>query len=104
MKKNLIIVSVLSSFLLLGAAQAQAIDKSTEDKLVGICKALQSNSKAKLHRVIKQSNLSYKKISEGLVCNGMDPVTFALRSNAHKTAQLFAHKSKQDYHAILAKL
>ena len=104
MKKNLVIAGLVSSFLLFNVAQAQAVDLATEKQLVKICQALQSNNKNKLHRVITKSPWTYKNISEGLVCNGMDPVTFALRNNAPKTAQMFAHKSNLDYQTLLAKL
>ncbi|KXI27030.1 hypothetical protein AX660_02630 [Paraglaciecola hydrolytica] len=89
-----------------GAAQtqAQAIDETTEKQLVNICKALQSNSKMKLNRAVSKSGLNYRSISKGLVCNGMDPVTFALRNNAQKTAELFARKGNLDYQTLLAKL
>ena len=104
MKKSLVISSLVSSLLLACILPAHAVDNVTEKKLISICKALQSNKKIKLHRTISKSGLSYKQLSEGLVCNGMDPVTFALRNNAPKTAQLFAQKSNLDYQTLLTKL
>ena len=103
MNKKHIVSSVLASILICSAVQAQALDRETEKDLITICKALKSNNKSKLHRVISNSRWSYKIIAEGLVCNGMDPVTFALHNDAHKTAQFFAHKSKLDYQTMLAK-
>ena len=104
MNKKLIISSVMASVFVFSTAPAQAIDRATEKELITICKALKSNNKSKLHRVISNSPWSYKNIAEGLVCNGMDPVTFALHNDAQKTAQFFAYKSKLDYQTLLAKL
>jgi hypothetical protein len=39
-----------------------------------------------------------------LVCNGYDPVTFAIVSNAKNTGQYLARKSGVNYEALLAKL
>lgn len=103
MKKYLVIGSMLSGLMFTNVASVQAMDKSTEQTLIKICEALKSNNKGKLHRVVKHSYLNYKQISKGLVCNGMDPVTFALRNSATDTAELFARRSNMDYDMLLAK-
>jgi hypothetical protein len=103
--KKAIIVSILSAGIVLaGSAQANYIDPVTERHLVKICKALKSNSKIRLHRAIKNSHLSYKAVGKGLVCNGDDPVTFALKNESNKTAKLLANKANMSYDELLATL
>jgi hypothetical protein len=101
---KIIIGSVLAGILLSGSAQAKYLDKSIEANLVKICEAIKSDSKLRVYRAIKNSGIKAKTISEGLVCNGYDPVTFAMVNNAQKTAKFMARKSGVDYEALLAKL
>ena len=103
--KKIIIGSILTAGILLTCnAQAKYIDKNTEANLVKICKAVKSDSKIKLHIAIRDSGIKAKEISEGLVCNGYDPVTFAMVNNAQNTAKYMAIKSGTDHEALLAKL
>ena len=103
--KKIIIGSVLTAGILLaGSVQASSIDKSVEAHLVKICEAIKSNSKHKVYRAIKSSGIQAKVVSKGLVCNGYDPVTFAMVNNAQNTAKFMASKSGVDYEALLAKL
>jgi hypothetical protein len=103
--KKIIISSIVTVVILLaGSAKAKNIDKNTEANLVKICQALKSDSKLKLHSAIKDSGIKVKEISEGLVCNGYDPVTFAIFNNAQNTAKFMARQSGADYEALLAKL
>jgi hypothetical protein len=103
--KKIIIGSILTAgIFLMGSAQANSIDKNIEVKLVKICEAIKSDSKHKVNRAIKNSGIKAKTVSEGLVCNGYDPVTFAMINNAQKTAKFMASKSGVDYEALLAKL
>ena len=104
MKKIIIGSIITASILLAGSAQAKYIDKNTEANLVNICEAIKSNSKIKLHLAIKNSGIEAREISKGLVCNGYDPVTFAMISNAQNTAKYMARKGGVDYEALLAKL
>jgi hypothetical protein len=103
--KRIIIGSILTAGILLaGSAQANPIDKGTEAHLVKICEAIKSDSKIKLHVAIRNSGIKSKAISKGLVCNGYDPVTFAIVNKAQNTAKFMARKSGVDYKALLAKL
>ena len=103
--KRIIIGSILTAGILLaGSAQANPIDKGTEAHLVKICEAIKSDSKIKLHVAIRNSGIKAKAISKGLVCNGYDPVTFAIVNKAQNTAKFMARKSGVDYKALLAKL
>ena len=104
MKKIIIGSIITAGILLAGSAQAKYIDKNTEANLVNICEAIKSNSKIKLHLAIKNSGIKAREISKGLVCNGYDPVTFAMISNAQNTAKYMARKGGGDYEALLAKL
>jgi hypothetical protein len=45
-----------------------------------------------------------KQIANGLVCNGADPVSFALANDAEKTAKYIANKSKGNHQEFLAKI
>lgn len=103
--KKIILGSILTAGILLtGNAHANSFDKSTEAHLVKICEAIKSDSKLKVHSAIKKSGIKARIISEGLVCNGYDPVTFAIVNNAQTTAKYMARKSGVDYEALLAKL
>jgi hypothetical protein len=103
--KKIIIGSIITAGLLLaGSAQAKYIDKNTEENLVKICEAIKSNSKIKLHIAIRNSGINVKAVSKGLVCNGYDPVTFAIVNKAENTAKFMANKGNVDYDELLAKL
>lgn len=104
MKKIIIGSMLAASILLAGSAQANHIDKNTEVNLVKICEAIKSDSKIRVHVAIKNSGIKAKKVSEGLVCNGHDSVTFAMTNNAQNTAKFMARKGGVDYDALLAKL
>jgi hypothetical protein len=103
--KKIILGSIITvSILLAGSAQANYIDKNTTAHLVKVCEAIKSDSKLRLNRAIKNSGITAKAISEGLVCNGYDSVTFAIVNNAQNTAKFMARKSGVDYASLLAKL
>ncbi|MFQ3190323.1 MAG: hypothetical protein ACI936_001453 [Paraglaciecola sp.] len=103
--KNIIIGSILTAGILLaGSLQANSLDKTTEANLVKICEAIKSDNKLKLHRAIKNSGIKATEIGKGLVCNGYDPVTFAMINNAQNTAKVMARRGGVDYEALLVKL
>jgi hypothetical protein len=103
--KKIIIGSLLTAGILLaGSVQAKSMNKNLEAHLVKICEAIRSDSKIKLHIAIRDSGIKTKAISKGLVCNGYDPVTFAIVSKAENTAKFMASKGNVDYEALLAKL
>ena len=103
--KKIIIGSILTAGILLaGGAQANSFDKNIEANLVKICEAIKSDSKLKLRHAIEISGINVRAISKGLVCNGYDPVTFAIVNKAQHTAKFMARKSDVDYEALLAKL
>lgn len=104
MKKIIIGSIITAGILLAGSAQANYINEHAESKLVRVCEAIQSDSKIKLHIAIRDSGVNAKAISKGLVCNGYDPVTFAMVNKAQKTGRFLAKISGVDYEALLAKL
>jgi hypothetical protein len=104
MKKVILATIISSGLFLAGTAQAQILSPGTEHDLIKICSAIKSNSKLKLNRAIKSSRLPAKVIAKGLVCNGLDPVSFALSNNAESTAKVIARMGNTDYDALLARL
>lgn len=103
--KNVIISTILTAGILVaGSLQAKTIDPSLERDLVKICEAIKSDSVIKVVKSVKNSSVGIKQIAEGLVCNGHDPVSFAMANDALKTAQYMAKKSRVDYQALVAKL
>jgi hypothetical protein len=103
--KNVILSTIVAaSILLSGSIQAKYIDPVTEDHLVKICKAIKSDSKIELRRAIKESGLGIQNITQGLVCNGADPVTFAIVNDAQKNARFLASRSGLSYEELVAKL
>jgi hypothetical protein len=104
MKKVIISTILTAGILLAGSAQAELIDPVTESKLVEICEAIKSDSVIKVHTVVRKSGLGMRKVANGLVCNGADPVSFALANDAEKTAKYMAKKSNVNYEELVAKL
>lgn len=104
MKKSVFIVSVVSSVFLFNVSHVHAMDKNMEEKLVKVCEALQSDSRIRLKQAMSNVPAGYKEIARGLVCNGMDAISFALHNKAEKTAKFLANRSHIDYDELVAKL
>lgn len=104
MKKLLLSTIITAGILLAGNAQASKIDPTTESKLVKICEAIKSDNTFKLHTAIRDSGIRTKQISNGLVCNGYDPVSFAIVNDAKNTAKYMAKKGNVNYQELVAKL
>ena len=104
MKKLLISTIISASILLAGNAQANHIDPVTEGNLVNVCNAIKSDSLIKVKVAVRKSGISIRKIADGLVCNGLDPVNFALANDAEKTAEYMATRSKVKHQKLIAKL
>lgn len=104
MKKLIVGIALTASIFLTAGVQAKYIDKYTEKKLVQVCKAIKSDSRLKLNRAIKNSGISAKALGRGLVCNGYDPVTFAIVNGAKVTGKYIAKKANLNYEELLAKL
>jgi hypothetical protein len=104
MKKAIISTILTTSFLLAAAAQANVFNPATESNLVEVCEAIKSDSVIKVNVAIRDSGIGMKKIANGLVCNGYDPVSFAMINDAEKTAKYMAKKSNINHQELLAKL
>jgi hypothetical protein len=106
MKK--LLLSVLVTGLLVSATsqagtRAKAFDASHERTLVSLCEAVRSNNKMRLHHTLKQARISYSEMQEGLVCNGKDPMTFAMLNGSEDNAHLIAKRTNIDPSSIVAK-
>lgn len=104
MKKLLISSIITAGILLAGNAQAVSLDSVTEGNLVKICNAIKSDSLLKVKVAVKESGINIREIADGLVCNGADPVSFALANAAEKTAKYMAKKSNVNFAELVAKL
>lgn len=101
---TLMMVGTLSTnSVMAGPSKAPYIAPDVEKSLVKICEALRSDSKLQLKYAIRESRIKPSAISNGLVCNGHDPYTFALLHSADKTATYLANKVNKDISAMLAK-
>lgn len=84
---------------LMFAASAHAgtpnMSKGLEKDLINICEALKSDSAFKIKRAIKTSRINKKALMNGLVCNGMTPLKFALSQNANESAEFLVGKGKE---------
>lgn len=106
MKK--LLLSVLVTGLMVSAtsqagSRAKAFNASHERTLVGLCEAVKSNNKLRLHHALKEAGISYAKMQEDLVCNGKDPMTFAMLNGSEDTAHLIAKRTDLDASSIIAR-
>jgi hypothetical protein len=85
------------------AAQAgyAPMTDALEKDLVNICEAFKSDSKLRIRTAIKHSGYTKANILDGLVCNGMDPLQFALLNDANSSAEYIAGKRRSKA-AVLA--
>lgn len=104
MKKILISSLIAAAMFIAGNAQANYIDPVMESKLVKVCEAIKSDRLIKVHVAVKNSGISLKQITNGLLCNGADPVSFALANDAVKIAKFMAKKSNVNDQEFVAKL
>jgi hypothetical protein len=104
MKKVIISTIITAGIILSGNVQAKYIDPVTESKLVKICEAIKSDRLIKVHSAVKNSGISMQQITNVLLCNGADPVSFALANDAIKTAKFMAKRSNVVDEEFVAKL
>jgi hypothetical protein len=103
--KKIIISSIISAGILLaGNVQASNIDSVVERKLIKVCEAIKSDSLAEVNDAVRNSGVAIKQIASSLVCNGADPVSFALTNDAEKTAEYMAQKSNVNFEQLVVKL
>jgi hypothetical protein len=104
MKKVIISTILTAGILLAGSAQASNIDPVVESKLVEVCEAIKSDNLSKVNDAVKDSGVSIKKLANSLVCNGQNPVSFAMANDAGKIAQYMAAKSTTNHQELLVRL
>ena len=104
MKKILISTIITAGMFLAGNAQASNMNSVTEGNLVKVCNAIKSDSLIKVKVAVQESGVSIREIADGLVCNGIDPVSFALANDAEKIAKYMSKKSNINHQGFVAKL
>lgn len=107
MKKLMMTVAACSlfagTFAHAGDSDNQLFVNDEDRMYLRLCKAVRTNNKLHLHLTLKKEGVSYEQMQEGLVCNGQDPITFAMLSGSEETAHLIAARTQLDVDAILAK-
>ena len=89
-----------------GMASAQAAISpagTMEYKLVAVCKAIKEDNRIALYRAVRDSGVSYQRLADGLVCNGMDMYTFAQQHGAQSTGDLIARRTNLEERTMTAK-
>ncbi len=74
-------------------SNASAVSKYNETRLIKVCEAIQSGSKLKVSKRVRDLGISYRELNEKLVCNGEDPISFAIRHGAAKNAEFIAKRA-----------
>ncbi|OFI34264.1 hypothetical protein BFC17_20410 [Alteromonas lipolytica] len=85
------------------SVQAAALDSHVESKLIAVCKAIKADSRIDLQRAVKDSGISYHRLADGLVCNGMDMYTFAMQHEAQSTGAIIARRTDLDERSLTAR-
>ena len=87
----------------ISSAQASKLPGALEDKLVAVCQAIKDDSRIELHRAVRDSGVSYRRLARGLVCDGMDMYTFALQHGANNTGAVIAKRTNLEEQSLTAK-
>lgn len=85
------------------AASAESYPAHIEDDLIKICEAIQNDDRLDLRLAVKKSGISYRALANGLVCNGDDMMTFAMKNNAKDTHQYLARYFEDNNGVLTAK-
>lgn len=95
--------TVLATVGGISSAQAGSLPGALEDKLVAVCQAIKDDSRIALHKAVKDSGVSYRRLAKGLVCDGMDMYTFALQHGAENTGSVIARRTNLEDQSLTAK-
>ena len=98
-----IAASTMLAIVALPATAAPKYSKSMERTLVNICQAIKDDNKLRLNMRLKNAGLTYRQISEDLVCNGMSVHDFAKFHNANATEDLLARRVRTISPVLTAK-
>ena len=101
--KALILTAALTTAFGTASISAAPLDTVTQNKLVTVCKAIQSGSKLELLKVMRHNRLSYDTIISDLRCNGMSVVAFAQQSNNEVTANYLASRKASNAARVTGK-
>lgn len=101
MKK--LLLSIVTTGIMVVSSAASANGMMSEDKLQALCVAAQSNNKVHLINEMKKQRVRFNQLQKGLVCNGLDVVSFAKYHGADKTAELISSKTNLDADVLLSK-
>ncbi len=91
------ILKVCTLVLLFQSSSAFAdkiMTEDTKERLVSVCKALKSDSQVKLNRALKRTRISHHDVANGLVCNGMNSLAYALQNKAFHNVSYLADKAE----------
>lgn len=82
------------SFLSTPAFADKIMTDDTKERLVSVCKALKSDSQVKLNRALKRTRISHHDVANGLMCNGMNSLAYALQNKAYHNVSYLADKAE----------
>ncbi|MGQ8364234.1 DUF3718 domain-containing protein [Glaciecola sp. 1036] len=105
--KLILAVSASLAFLFsVNANAGSSIQYTDSDKrmLVEVCKAIKSNSKVKLNKVLHKNRITFDEMAKGLVCNGQDALSFAKYHDADENFDLITKRTKAREEEIVASL
>tara|TARA_B100000700_G_C15017217_1_gene843897 strand:- start:1583 stop:1900 length:318 start_codon:yes stop_codon:yes gene_type:complete len=102
--KALILTTALTTAFGIASVSAAPFDTVTENKLVAVCKVIQSGNKLELLKVMRQHRLSYDKVISDLRYNGMSVIAFAERNNNDATANYLAYREASTQQELLVKV
>ncbi|WP_296052963.1 DUF3718 domain-containing protein [uncultured Alteromonas sp.] len=95
--------TVVATFGGIASAQAGNLPEAMEDKLVAVCQAIKDDSRIELHKAVRDSGVSYRRLARGLVCDGMDMYTFAMQHGADNTGAVIAKRTNLEEPSLTAK-
>lgn len=96
------LVMAAGIFNVQAAAAADTPLGAMEHKLVAVCEAIKANSRIELYKAVKNTGISYRRLGDGLVCNGQDMYSFALEHKAAKTGAVIANRTDLDEKTLTA--
>lgn len=98
MKKT--VLAALTTGLFVLSTSASAMDSDLENRLVDICEAAKTDSPIRLITEMKQNRLRFDTVAEGLMCNGVDVITFAKMHGAENTARVIAARASSQNSSV----
>lgn len=94
--------SLALCFVATAPVSAAKLPSQFEDKLVGICEAVQADDRTALRKAMKNARVSYQVVADKLVCNGQDVMTFAAMSKATHIEALLVRRTSAEKVSLTA--